>query len=98
MLISIHPENPQQRLIQQVMETLQNDGVIVYPTDTIYGLGCDIYSSKAVAHIARIKGVDLKKAQFSFVCSDLSQLSDYVKNIPTPLFRMIKKNLPGPYT
>ena len=98
MLISIHPENPQQRLIQQVVEILQNDGVIVYPTDTIYGLGCDIYSSKAVARIARIKGVDVKKAQFTFVCSDLSQLSDYVKNIPTPLFRMIKKNLPGPYT
>lgn len=96
--IRIHPENPQDRLIQQVAECLRNGGVIIYPTDTIYGIGCDINQRSAIERIARIKGIDPKKAQFSFICSDLSHLSDYAKSVSTPVFRMLKAALPGPYT
>ncbi len=98
MLLHIHPENPQQRNIQTVIDVLKNGGVIIYPTDTIYGLGCDIYNVKAIERIARIKNIDPKKAQFSFICSDLSHLSDYTKAISTPVFRILKKVLPGAYT
>lgn len=98
MLIQIHPDNPQPRLIKQVVECLKDGGVIVYPTDTIYGLGCDISQHKAVDRICKIKGVDPQKAQLSFICSDLSHLSDYTKSIDTPLYRMLKSYLPGPYT
>ncbi len=98
MLIQIHPKDPQPRLIKQVVDTLNDSGVIVYPTDTIYGLGCDIYNQKAVERIARIKGVDPKKAQFSIVCSDLSHLSTFAKQISTATFRTLKEYLPGPYT
>jgi tRNA threonylcarbamoyl adenosine modification protein (Sua5/YciO/YrdC/YwlC family) len=98
MLLHIHPENPQPRLIQQAVETLRNGGVIIYPTDTIYGLGCDIYNAKAIERISRIKKLDPKKANFSFVCSDLSNLSEYAKSISTPIFRILKNSLPGPYT
>lgn len=98
MLLHIHPENPQQRNIQTVIDVLKNGGVIIYPTDTIYGLGCDIYNAKAIERIARIKNIDPKKAQFSFICSDLSHLSDYTKAISTPVFRILKKVLPGAYT
>lgn len=98
MLIQIHPKDPQSRLIKQVAETLKNGGVIVYPTDTIYGLGCDIYNQKAVEKICRIKGIDPKKAQFSIVCSDLSHLSTFAKQISTSTFRTLKEYLPGPYT
>ena len=76
MLLHIHPENPQQRNIQTVIDVLKNGGVIIYPTDTIYGLGCDIYNAKAIERIARIKNIDPKKAQFSFICSDLSHFFD----------------------
>lgn len=98
MIIRIHPDNPQPRLIKSVVETLRDGGIIIYPTDTIYGLGCDIYNTKAIEKICRIKNIDPRKANFSFVCSDLSHLSDYAKSIDTPTFRMLKKHLPGPYT
>jgi len=97
-LISIHPQDPQQRLIRQVAECLKDGGVIIYPTDTIYGLGCDINHHKAVNRICKIKNVDPQKAQLSFICKDLSHLSDYTKSIDTPLYRMLKSYLPGPYT
>ncbi len=98
MLLKIHPQNPQSRLIQQVVECLKNGGVIVYPTDTIYGLGCDISQPKAIEKICRIKGIEPSKAQLSFICKDLSHLSDYTKSIGTPLFRVLKSHLPGPFT
>lgn len=98
MLLSIHPLNPQPRLIKQVAECLKQGGVIIYPTDTIYGLGCDINHPKAVERICRIKNIDPKKSQLSFICRDLSHLSDYTKSIDTPLYRTLKLCLPGPYT
>lgn len=98
MLVSIHPENPQPRLIKQICECLKDGGVIIYPTDTIYGLGCDINQPKAVDRICKIKNIDPQKAQLSFICRDLSHLSDYTKSIDTPLYRMLKNYLPGPYT
>ena len=98
MLLQIHPENPQPRLIKQIIECLQDGGVIIYPTDTIYGLGCDIMQHKAIEKICQIKNIDPQKAQLSFICNDLSHLSDYTKSIDTPLYRMLKSYLPGPYT
>lgn len=98
MLVPIHPVNPQERQIRSVVSSLEKGGVIIYPTDTIYGLGCDIFQPEAIVRICRIKGIDPKKAQFSFVCADLSQISDFVKSLDTPAFRMLKACLPGPYT
>jgi tRNA threonylcarbamoyl adenosine modification protein (Sua5/YciO/YrdC/YwlC family) len=98
MLLSIHPDNPQPRLIRKAVECLQQGGVIIYPTDTIYGLGCDIFNAEAILRICRIKNIDPRKAQFSFVCNNLSHLSDYAKSIDTPVFRLLKSTLPGPYT
>jgi len=98
MLLHIHPANPQPRLIKQVVECLKSGGIIAYPTDTIYGLGCDIFQHKAIERICKIKNVDPQKAQLSFICQDLSKLSDYTKSIDTPLYRMLKTHLPGPYT
>jgi tRNA threonylcarbamoyl adenosine modification protein (Sua5/YciO/YrdC/YwlC family) len=98
MLLHIHPQNPQPRLLSQVAECLKGGGVIIYPTDTIYGLGCDIYQPKAIARICQIKNVDPQKAQLSFICRDLSHLSDFTKSIDTPLYRVLKNYLPGPYT
>lgn len=98
MLLQIHPDNPQPRLIKQVVECLMDGGIIAYPTDTIYGLGCDILQPKAVEQICRLKGVDPAKAQLSFICRDLSSLSDYSKSINTPLYRVLKHYLPGPFT
>ncbi|HEY0065843.1 MAG TPA: L-threonylcarbamoyladenylate synthase [Flavisolibacter sp.] len=98
MLIHIHPDNPQPRLIRQAAEVLRNGGIIVYPTDTIYGLGCDIFNHKAVERICRIKGVDPAKAQLSFVCYDLSHLSEYASQLSTPVYRNLRQYLPGPYT
>jgi tRNA threonylcarbamoyl adenosine modification protein (Sua5/YciO/YrdC/YwlC family) len=97
-LIQVHPIDPQPRLIKQLAECLKDGGVIIYPTDTIYGLGCDINQHKAVERICKIKNVDPQKAQLSFICRDLSHLSDYTKSIDTPLYRMLKSYLPGPYT
>jgi len=98
MLIQIHPDNPQPRLVKQVAECLKNGGIIAYPTDTIYGLGCDIFQHKSIERICKIKNIDPQKAQLSFICQDLSKLSDYTKSIDTPLYRMLKTHLPGPYT
>ncbi len=98
MLLQIHPENPQPRLIKQVVECLKDGGVIVYPTDTIYGLGCDIMQPKAIERICTIKNINPQKSQLSFICKDLSNMSDYTKSIDTPLYRMLKNYLPGPYT
>ncbi len=98
MLLQIHPENPQARLIKQVVESLQKGGIVIYPTDTVYGLGCDILQQKAIERICRIKQVEPKKAQLSFVCSDLSHLSEFVKPLSNPTYRLLKEYLPGPYT
>lgn len=98
MLVQIHPQNPQPRLIKQLVECLKDGGVIVYPTDTIYGLGCDIFQQKAIERICKIKNIDPHKAQLSFICRDLSHLSDFTKSIDTPLYRVLKKSLPGPFT
>jgi tRNA threonylcarbamoyl adenosine modification protein (Sua5/YciO/YrdC/YwlC family) len=98
MLLHIHPQNPQARQVKTAIETLQNGGIIIYPTDTIYGLGCDILQHKAIEKICRIKNVDPKKAQLSFICSDLSHLSEYAKQLPTATYRLLKEYLPGPYT
>lgn len=98
MLIQIHPQNPQPRLVKQVTQCLRDGGVIIYPTDTIYGLGCDINQHRAVERISKIKNIDPQKAQLSFICRDLSHLSDYTKSIDTPLYRLLKRYLPGPYT
>jgi len=98
MLITIHPQNPQDRLIRQVVEIIKGGGIIIYPTDTIYGLGCDIYQHKAIERICRIKGVQPQKANFSFVCYDLSDLSHYARQLDTSVYRTLKQHLPGPYT
>lgn len=98
MLMRIHPEIPSHRQILKVVDILREGGVIIYPTDTVYGLGCDITKARAVERIARIKGVNLEKANFSFICHDLSHLSVYTRQISNPTFKLIKKYLPGPYT
>jgi tRNA threonylcarbamoyl adenosine modification protein (Sua5/YciO/YrdC/YwlC family) len=98
MFLTIHPENPQERNIRTITDCLLSGGIIIYPTDTIYGLGCDIFQHKAVERICRIKQIDPAKAQLSFVCYDLSDLSMYTKTISTPLYRVLRNHLPGPYT
>jgi tRNA threonylcarbamoyl adenosine modification protein (Sua5/YciO/YrdC/YwlC family) len=98
MLITIHPQSPQLRLVRQVADCLRSGGVIIYPTDTIYGLGCDIAHHRAVERICRIKNVDPAKAQLSFICRNLSHLSDYTRGIGTPLYRILKHYLPGAFT
>ncbi|MDA0176264.1 MULTISPECIES: L-threonylcarbamoyladenylate synthase [Mesoflavibacter] len=97
-IIRIYEENPNPKAIKQVVEVLKKGGLVIYPTDTVYGLGCDITNTKALEKIARIKGVKLEKANFSFICHDLSNLSDYVKQIDTKTFKILKRALPGPYT
>lgn len=98
MLLHIHPDNPNPRHIKTVVECLLDGGVIIYPTDTIYGLGCDIFQHKAIEKICKIKNIDVAKANLSFVCYDLSDLSLYTKSISTPLYRVLKNYLPGAYT
>jgi tRNA threonylcarbamoyl adenosine modification protein (Sua5/YciO/YrdC/YwlC family) len=98
MLISIHPTNPQPRQLAIIKDCLESGGIIAYPTDTIYGLGCDIFHPEAVAKICAIKKVNPEKAQLSFICSDLSHLSNYAKSINNSLFRILKSTLPGPFT
>lgn len=98
MLLHIHPVDPQARNIKTVVDCLRNGGVIVYPTDTIYGIGCDIYNTAAIERICRIKHIEPKKAQFSFVCDSLGNLSRYTRSVSTPVFRLLKRALPGPYT
>lgn len=98
MLIKIYPENPNPKTIEQIVEILKKGGLIIYPTDTVYGLGCDITNQKAIEKICRIRGIKPEKANFSFICSDLRHISDYIKPIDTATFRVLKKALPGPFT
>jgi tRNA threonylcarbamoyl adenosine modification protein (Sua5/YciO/YrdC/YwlC family) len=98
MLLRIHPKDPQPRLIRQAVEILIKGGIIIYPTDTVYGIGCDILQADAIERICRLKGIDSHKANLSFICNDLSHLSEYTKPISTPTFRLLKEHLPGPYT
>ena len=96
--IKIYEENPNPKQIAKVVQVLQKGGLVIYPTDTVYGLGCDITNSRALEKIARIKGIKLAKANWSFICADLSNLSDYVRQIDTATFKILKRALPGPYT
>lgn len=96
--IKIYEDKPSEAAIKKVVDVLKSGGLIIYPTDTVYGLGCDITNTKALERIAKIKGIKLEKANFSFVCSDLSNLSDYVRQIDTSTFKILKRALPGPYT
>jgi len=98
MLLRIHPENQSERQIRLITECLSDGGIIIYPTDTVYGIGCDIFKSKAVERIAAIKGIKPEKARFSFICYSLSQLSDFCLPINNNIFKMMKANLPGPFT
>ena len=98
MLIKIYPENPNEKAIEQVVQVLRKGGIIIYPTDTVYGLGCDITNHRAVEAICRIRHVKPQKANFSFVCYDLSHISDYIKPIDNATYRVLKKALPGPFT
>ena len=97
-LIKIYSENPNSKEIGRVVAVLKKGGLVIYPTDTVYGLGCDITNTRALERIARIKGVKLEKANFSFICNDLSHLSDFVRQIDTPTYKILKRALPGPYT
>ncbi len=96
--LKIYPENPNEKEIDKVVKVLKEGGLVIYPTDTVYGLGCDITNSKALEKIAKIKGIKLDKANFSFVCHDISDISGYIKQIDTATFKILKKCLPGPYT
>lgn len=98
MLVQIHPQNPQERLIKQAVEILKNGGIIIYPTDTIYGIGCDIFNKNAFEKICQIKQINPKNANFSFICKDLSDLSNYANQLDNPTFRYLKNTIPGPYT
>jgi tRNA threonylcarbamoyl adenosine modification protein (Sua5/YciO/YrdC/YwlC family) len=98
MFIKLYNENPNPRDILKVVEVLQQGGIIIYPTDTVYGMGCDITHPKAVERVARLKGINIEKSNFSFICSDLSHLSVYARPISNQVFKIIKKNIPGPFT
>ena len=98
MLIRLYNENPEPRRINQILDVLRNAGLIIYPNDTVYAMGCDISNQKAVEKVARLKGIQVEKSQFSFICYDLSQLSDFTKPIPNPIFKLMRRNLPGPFT
>ena len=97
-LIKIYNKNPNPKEISKVVKVLRNGGLIIYPTDTVYGLGCDITNNRALEKIAKLKGVKLDKAKFSFICYDLSNLSEYIKHIDTPTYKILKRTLPGAYT
>jgi tRNA threonylcarbamoyl adenosine modification protein (Sua5/YciO/YrdC/YwlC family) len=96
--LKIYEDKPSETAIKKVVEVLKNGGLVIYPTDTVYGLGCDITNSRALERLAKLKGIKLEKANFSFVCSSLSNISDYVKQIDTPTFKILKRALPGAYT
>ncbi len=97
-LIKLYPENPKASKIEHIVKVLRDGGVIIYPTDTIYGLGCDIFNARAIEKVSRIKGLNSKKVNLSFICHDLSDISNYVSNMSTPVFKVLKKALPGPFT
>lgn len=96
--IKIYEENPNPKEIKRVVKILRDGGVIIFPSDTVYALGCDITNNRAMERVAQLRGIKLEKANFSFICEDLSNLSDYVKQIDSPTFKILKRNLPGPYT
>ena len=98
MFLEVHPDNPNPRAIAQAVEFMRKGGVIIYPTDTVYAFGCDINSKNSVEKICRLRNIKPEKANFSFICNDLSQLSEYAKQVSTPTFRLMKNCLPGPYT
>ncbi len=98
LLLKIYPENPSPKHINTVVECLNDGGVIIFPTDTVYGIGCNIYKTKAIERVAQIKGIKLSKAHFSFICYDLSNLSEFTKPIPNNIYKLMKKVMPGPYT
>ena len=98
MLVRLFNENPNPRDVRKIADVLRGGGLIIYPTDTVYGLGCDITNQKAVQKVANFKGIKVEKSNFSFICSDFSHLSDFTKPIPNHIFKLIKKNLPGPFT
>jgi tRNA threonylcarbamoyl adenosine modification protein (Sua5/YciO/YrdC/YwlC family) len=98
MLLKLYEQNPDPRLINKIVDLLMNGGVIIYPTDTVYGMGCDITKARAVERVAKIKGVKTEKAKFSFICSDLSHLSDFARHVDNTTFKLMKSCLPGPYT
>ncbi len=97
-LVKMHPENPAVSKIRHIADVLRDGGVIIYPTDTIYGLGCDIFNAKAIEKIGRIKGLNNKKINLSFICYDLSDITNYSSNMSTPVFKVLKRALPGPFT
>lgn len=96
--IRLYPENPELRKIENIVSVLKKGGLIVYPTDTVYGLGCDIFNSKAIERITQLKGIKGKSLNLSFICYDLSHISEYTRHLDTPTFKLMKKTLPGPYT
>jgi tRNA threonylcarbamoyl adenosine modification protein (Sua5/YciO/YrdC/YwlC family) len=98
MFIKIYPENPNPKDIRQVVDVLRNGGIIIYPTDTVYGMGCDITNARAVEKVARFRNVKVEKSNFSFICSDMGHLADFTKPIPNPVFKLLKYYLPGPFT
>jgi tRNA threonylcarbamoyl adenosine modification protein (Sua5/YciO/YrdC/YwlC family) len=98
LLLRINPEKPNQKEIDEVVTCLRDGGVIIYPTDTVYGMGCDIYKQRAVERVCKLKGINPEKANFSFICADLSHISDFTRPIDTHTFKLIKKALPGPFT
>lgn len=97
-ILKIHPENPQENLIVEVVKALENGGLVIYPSDTVYALGCNIFDIKAMEKLAQLKKLKLNKAQFSIICNDLSHLSQFTKPIETSVFRILKNNIPGPFT
>jgi tRNA threonylcarbamoyl adenosine modification protein (Sua5/YciO/YrdC/YwlC family) len=97
-LLKIHPVDPEQRKIRSVIEVLQNGGIVIYPTDSVYGIGCDLFSKKGVERLCRILNIKPQKLDLSFICSDISQISEYARRIETPVFKILKKALPGPFT
>ncbi len=96
--LPIHPKNPEPRKIARVVDILSRGGIVIYPTDTVYGIGCDLLNRKAIAHLCQIIGIKPQKLNLSFICYDLSHISEYVRKIDTPVFKVLKKNLPGPFT
>ncbi|HRJ15338.1 MAG TPA: L-threonylcarbamoyladenylate synthase, partial [Saprospiraceae bacterium] len=98
MILTIHPQNPDQRKIAQVAEMLRKHGVVIYPTDTVYAIGCDMMSKEAVERLCRIRHLDPQKAMLTLICKDLSQVAEYAAQIDTPVFKLMRRNLPGPFT
>lgn len=96
--LKTHPENPEQKKIDSVVKVLKNGGIIIYPTDTIYGIGCDLFNKRAISRLIQILGIRSKDLNLSFICSDISQVSEYTKQLPNEVFKLLKKTLPGPYT